>query len=299
MKHFDIIIVGGGPAGLTAAVYARRAGKTVLVLERDTIGGQIASSPKVDNFPGIQSISGMELSEQLYTQAENLGADIEVEEVLEIRDGATKSVRTDYGAYTCAAVILATGMTHRSLGLPEEDTLAGISYCAVCDGAFYRGKDVAVCGGGNTAVQEAIYLSDLCRHVTLIHRRNTLRADAVLVDAVRRLPNVTLLLDTVISSLVGDEALNGLVVKNALTGAISRVDVSGLFLAVGQKPEGRLAQMLGIADETGFIPTGEGCKTSVPGIFAAGDCRAKEVRQLITACSDGAIAALAACQYCS
>lgn len=297
MEHFDIVIVGGGPAGLTAAIYARRAGKTVLVLERSSIGGQIASSPRVDNFPGIPGISGVELAAHLYTQAEAQGARVELEEVSEIRDGAVKTVITEYGAYTCSALILATGMTHRSLNLPGEDTLAGISYCAVCDGAFYAGQDVAVCGGGNTALQEAIYLSDICRQVTLIHRRDAFRADAVLVEAVRKLHNVTLLPDTVVCALSGEDTLTGLTLKNTRTGASSSLAVSGLFLAVGQQPEGRLAQMLGVSDEDGFIPAGEDCRTSVPGVFAAGDCRTKEIRQMVTACSDGAVAALAACQY--
>ena len=185
-EHFDILIIGGGPAGLTAALYARRAGKSVLVLEKAAVGGQIASSPRVENFPGILSVSGAELADRLYEQADRAGARIELEEVLEVRDGTPKTVVTDYGSYTCDALILATGMKHRSLGLPGEDTLSGISYCAVCDGAFYAGKDVAVAGGGNTAVQDALFLSELCRHVTVIHRRDTFRADPVLVDALKR-----------------------------------------------------------------------------------------------------------------
>ena len=298
MKHFDIIVVGGGPAGLTAAVYARRAGKTVLVFEKSSYGGQISTAPKVENFPGMPEISGMELAEHLYNQAEAAGAVIEPEEVLEIKDGAPKTVVTDSGSYTCSAVILATGTTHRSLGLPGEDTMAGISYCAVCDGAFYKGCDVAVCGGGNTALQEAIYLSDICRHVTLIHRRDEFRADSILVDEVKKKTNVTLQMNTVVSSLVGEDSLTGLGLKNVVNGTVSELPVSGLFLAVGQKPEGRLAEMLHVSDSTGFIPAGEDCMTKVDGIFAAGDCREKEVRQLVTACSDGAVAALAACKFC-
>ncbi len=301
MRHFDIIIIGAGPAGLTAAVYAGRAGKSVLVLEKNSIGGQIASSPKVDNFPGMQGISGMELADKLYTQAESLGADIELEEVLEIQDGTTKTVITEYGGYDCTSLILATGMTHCTLGLPGEDSLSGISYCAVCDGAFYAGRDVAVCGGGNTALQEAVYLSDICSHVTLIHRRQEFRADPVLADAVRKIPNISLLMNTIVCSLEDDGSgtLTGIDLQNSLTGATSRLDVVGLFPAVGQKPESRLARMLGVSDADGFISAGEDGITSVPGVFAAGDCRAKEVRQMVTACSDGAVAALAACKYCS
>ena len=206
-EHFDILIIGGGPAGLTAALYARRAGKSVLVLEKAAVGGQIASSPRVENFPGILSVSGAELADRLYEQADRAGARIELEEVLEVRDGTPKTVVTDYGSYTCDALILATGMKHRSLGLPGEDTLSGISYCAVCDGAFYAGKDVAVAGGGNTAGQDALFLSELCRHVTVIHRRDTFRADPVLVDALKRRENVSLALSATVEALLGQEGL--------------------------------------------------------------------------------------------
>lgn len=297
-EHFDIIIVGGGPAGLTAAVYARRAGKSVLILEKATIGGQIASSPKVDNFPAMPGISGAELADRLYAQAEELGAQLELEEVLEIRNDTPKTVVTDYNTYTCTALILATGMKHRSLGLAGEDTMAGISYCAVCDGAFYAGRDTAVCGGGNTALQDALFLADVCNHVTLIHRRSEFRADPILVEALRKRENVTFTLDTIVESLLGDTSLSGLRLKNAVTGEVSELKVDGLFQAVGQQPEGALAQALGVADNTGFIPVGEDCVTPAAGVFAAGDCRAKEVRQLTTACADGAVAALAACRYC-
>jgi len=298
LESFDIIIIGGGPAGLTAAIYARRAGKTVLVLEKSSIGGQIASSPKVDNFPGIPGISGIELAERLYTQAEDLGARIELEEVLEIHDGSPKTVVTDYNTYACTALILATGMKHRSLGLDREDEMAGISFCAVCDGAFYEGRDTAVCGGGNTALQDAIFLSDLCRHVTIIHRRSQFRADPILVEAVKQKSNVTILTDTVVEKLLGGDSLAALCLKNTVTGETSELAVHGLFQAVGQQPEGVLAHALQVSDKDGFIPAGEDCLTTADGVFAAGDCRTKEVRQLTTACADGAVAALAACRYC-
>lgn len=297
-EHFDLIVVGGGPAGLTAAVYARRAGRSVLVLEKTSIGGQIASSPRVDNFPGLPGVSGAELADRLYQQADALGARLELEEVLEVQDGSPRTVVTDYNKYTCTALILATGMKHRSLGLDREDTLPGVSYCAVCDGAFYTGRDTAVCGGGNTALQDALFLADLCRHVTLIHRRSEFRADPILVEALRKRENVTILTDTVVDALLGESALSGLRVRNVLTGITQELPVNGLFQAVGQQPEGALAEALGIADRVGFIPAGEDCLTPASGIFAAGDCRAKEVRQLTTACADGAVAALAACRYC-
>ena len=296
-EHFDIIIIGGGPAGLTAAIYARRAGKTVLVLEKAAIGGQIASSPKVDNFPGLAGISGAELGERLYNQAEELGARIELEEVLEVRDGASKTVVTDYASYTCTALILATGMKHRTLGLAREEEIAGVSFCAVCDGAFYKGRDTAVCGGGNTALQDALFLSDVCRQVTVIHRRDEFRGDPILVEALKQRNNVTFAMNTVITELLGGDALTGLRLRDTVTGAECTLAVDGLFEAVGQLPERELSASLVAVDEGGFIPSGEDCVTPAAGIFAAGDCRAKEVRQLTTACADGAVAALSACSY--
>jgi thioredoxin reductase (NADPH) len=298
-NHFDIIIVGGGPAGLTAAIYARRAGKSVLLLEKEGFGGQIAASPLVENFPGLSSLSGAELAERLYSQAETLGAHMELEEVLEIGSGNPKAITTDYGVYTCTALILATGMRHRTLGLPGEDTLRGISFCAVCDGAFYAGQDVAVVGGGNTALQDALFLSSLCRHVTVIHRREAFRGDPILAEQLRARDNVSFALSSEVAELHGtDGALTHLVLRNAVTGAQSQLAVNGLFEAVGQLPEQRLAASLMPVDASGFIPSGEDCTTPAAGIFAAGDCRAKTVRQLTTACADGAVAALAACQYC-
>ncbi len=293
-EHFDLIIVGAGPAGLTAAIYARRAGRSVLVLERSSIGGQIASAPKVENYPGFSAISGAELAERLYTQAEDLGARIELETVTSIVPGPAHTVTTDYGTYTAAAVILATGTVHRTLGLPGEDILSGISYCAVCDGAFYQGRDVAVCGGGSSALQESLFLSDLCRHVTLIHRRQEFRGDPILLEALQARSNVTILPDTRITAL---ESRNGTL--HAASGTQSHLDVDGLFVAVGQQPDTTLSQALGIAGEDGYIPAGEDCRTPIGGIFTAGDCRTKDVRQLTTACADGASAALAACQWCT
>ena len=298
-NHFDIIIVGGGPAGLTAAVYARRANKSVLLLERSSMGGQIATSPRVDNFPAAAGLSGAELSDRLYAQAEELGARIELEEALEIRSGDIKTVITDYSTYTAKAIILATGMNHRTLGLPGEDMLSGISYCAVCDGAFYENKHVAVCGGGNSAVQEALFLCEICAHVTLIHRRSEFRADPILVDKVFAKSNITVLTDTVVEELESkDDALFGLRLVNKVTGSVTSMPIDGLFEAVGHIPETALAAKLGITEENQFVHADESCKTTAEGIFVAGDCREKKVRQMLTACADGAIAALAACDYC-
>jgi thioredoxin reductase (NADPH) len=300
MEHFDIIIVGGGPAGLTAAIYARRANKSVLLLERASMGGQIATSPRVDNFPAAAGLSGAELADRLYAQADELGAQIELEEVLEIQNGEVKTVVTDYNSYTAKAVILATGMNHRTLGLPGEDTLSGISFCAVCDGAFYEGRNVAICGGGNSAVQEALFLSDLCAHVTLIHRRNEFRADPILMDKVYARSNITVMTNTVVEALESkDDALCGLTLRNVESGDLSSLPIDGLFEAVGHIPETALAVKLGITGVNGFITADESCASAVDGIFVAGDCREKKIRQMLTACSDGAVAALAACDFCN
>lgn len=298
-EAFDIIVIGGGPAGLTAAIYARRAGKSVLVLEKESFGGQIADAPKVENFPGFPAISGVELSDRMYQQAEELGARIELEEVLEIQDGPQKTVVTDYGSYTGTALILATGMKRRKLDLPGEGDLRGISFCAVCDGAFYREQDVAVVGGGNSALQDALFLSELCRHVTLIHRRRSFRADPILVEQLRERENVSFCLSAQVKELrAQDGALTGIIMEDPANGTQLELAVSGLFEAVGHLPEQALLSTLIPLDQAGFAPVGEDCVTSAAGIFVAGDCRAKEVRQLTTACADGAVAALAASRYC-
>lgn len=298
LRNYDIIIIGGGPAGLTAAIYARRAGKTVLLLESSVIGGQISLSPKVDNYPGMAGISGVDLADQLYSQAKNLGTEILLEAAVEIRNGTPKTVVTARHSYSGSALILATGMKHRTLGLSGEASLSGISYCAVCDGAFYRDKAVAVYGGGSSALQEALFLSAICRHVTLIHRRDTFRGDPILVHAMKSHENITPVMNTVIRSLDGkDGALTGLTLLDSVTNQTRAIAVSGLFVAIGYQPNTTLAQSLGLTDSQGFLTAGEACVTALAGVFAAGDCRIKQVRQLVTACADGAVAALAACQY--
>ena len=297
---YDILIVGGGPAGLTAAIYAARAGKTVAILERETPGGQIVSAPLVENYPGILSISGAELAQKMTEQAKMLGAEFlfaEATGLSKTQDGFLVSCAD--GALEAKTVVLATGASHRKLGLSQEDTLTGcgVSYCAVCDGAFYEGLDVAVVGGGDTAVQDALLLANTCRSVTLIHRRNAFRASPHLVSRAERQENIRILRNYTVQKLLrlGD-VLQGVELLNLKTGEPERLDMDGLFIAVGQAPQSAPFQEA-VAVENGYYLAGEDTKTSLPGVFAAGDGRKKQVRQLTTAVSDGAAAALAACRY--
>lgn len=297
---YDIIIVGGGPAGLTAALYALRAEKTVLVLEKSGFGGQIALSPRVENFPGTAAMSGAAFSHRLVTQVTDLGGEIDLCEVTGIsNNGSTKIVHTTDGDYTARAVILATGARHRHLGLPREEYLtgSGVSYCAVCDGAFNKGLPVAVAGGGDAAVQDAILLSNYCSEVYIIHRRNEFRAEAANVRVLLERKNVRLMMCSRIVELLGDDELNGIVVENTLDGSQSHLPVDGLFVAVGFQPENSAFAPVATLDSAGWFTAGENCVAGTAGVFAAGDCRAKDVRQLTTAVGDGAIAAVAACRY--
>ncbi len=297
---YEILIIGGGPAGLTAAIYAARAGKHVAVLERGSTGGQIISAPLVENYPGIPSVSGAELAQQMTEQAKMLGAEFlfaEATGLSKTQDGFLVSCAD--GALEAKTVVLATGASHRKLGLSQEDTLTGcgVSYCAVCDGAFYEGLDVAVVGGGETAVQDALLLANTCRSVTLIHRRNAFRASPHLVSRAERQENIRILRNYTVQKLLrlGD-ILQGVELLNLKTGEPERLDMDGLFIAVGQAPQSAPFQEA-VAVENGYYLAGEDTKTSLPGVFAAGDGRKKQVRQLTTAVSDGAAAALAACRY--
>ena len=296
---YDIIIVGGGPAGLTAAVYARRAGKTVLVLERDALGGQITWSPKVENYPAIQSISGMELGNLMAEQAMEQGADVEIEEVVEIEQRESgKHLRCAFGAeYDGKAVIIATGARPRMLGLDRETELvgSGVGYCAVCDGAFFQGQAVAVNGGGNSALQDALLLSETCSKVYLIHRRDHFRGEEMLVEALQARGNVEFVLNAVITELVGENELSGIVVEQ--NGIKRSIELNGLFVAIGHEPDNKAFANLITLDQSGYAASGEDCVTSTEGVFVAGDCRAKKIRQVTTAAADGAVAALAACAW--
>ena len=296
---YDIIIIGGGPAGLTAATYACRAGKQVLVVEKNAFGGQITWSPRVENFPGFLSVSGVELGDKLLEQAMEQGAETELEEVTGLH-------RTDSGFSVCCesgamfegrSVILATGAKPRMLGVEREEELvgSGVCYCAVCDGAFYAGRSVAVCGGGNSALQDTLLLSESCSRVYLVHRRGSFRGEQKLVDALHERENVEFVLEAHVKALVGEDEVSGLLVEQ--NGKERELPVEGVFVAIGHQPDnGAFADFLTL-DAIGYAASGEDCRTLTDGLFVAGDCRAKTVRQLTTAAADGAVAALAACAY--
>jgi len=297
---YDIIIIGAGTAGLSAAIYGARAGKRVLLLEAKIYGGQIINTPEVENYPGIKNISGYEFAENLYRQAMDLGAELKYEKALKITDQKeTKTVVTDRGEHLCRSVILATGARNRHLGLEREEALtgAGISYCATCDGAFYRGKDVAVVGGGSTALEDAGFLSNYCRTVSIIHRRDSFRGEEKLLQGLRGKENIRYVLDSQVIRLNGEERLRSVTVQNKNTKEETELFVDGLFIAIGQEPDNSAFENLAELDAAGYIKAGENCRTRTEGIFTAGDCRTKEVRQLTTAAADGAVAALAACAY--
>ncbi len=296
---YDIIIIGGGPAGLTAAIYACRAGKNVLILEKDALGGQITWSPKVENFPAIPTVSGLELGNRMAEQAMELGADVEIEGVTGIKDhGTVKHVYCEFGAeYEGRAVILATGAKPRKLGLDREEELlgSGVGYCAVCDGAFFQGQPVAVNGGGNSALQDAMLLSETCSRVYLIHRRDSFRGEEKMVELLKGRENVEFVLNARVTELLGKEELNGIIVEQ--NGATRRIDVNGLFVAIGHEPDNTAFADLVALNRQGYIDSGEDCLTETEGVFVAGDCRRKSIRQVTTAMADGAVAALAACRW--
>ncbi len=297
---YDIIIVGAGTAGLSAAIYGVRAGKKVLVLEASAYGGQIINTPEIENYPGIKHISGYEFATNLYEQAKELGADIKFEKVLEIKNEVSdKKVITDQKEYATNSIILATGAKNRPLGLEKETELIGrgISYCATCDGGFYKGKEVAVNGGGNTALEDAIFLSSYCSKVYVIHRRDTFRGEEKLLQALKKKNNVEIILNSYISKLIGKEQLESIILKNKETEEETKLSVSGLFIAIGQMPENAPFSDLIQLDNKGYIIAKEDCKTNLEGVFVAGDTRSKTIRQLATAAADGAVAALAACEY--
>ena len=297
---YDIIIVGGGPAGLTAAIFARRASKKVLVLEAMAVGGQIIQAAKIENYPTRPNISGITFATDLYNQVKELGAEIKFERAININDlGDTKEVMTNNNTYTSKAVILATGSENRKLGLPMEDELVGrgVSYCATCEGMFFKGKDVAVVGGGDTAIDDTRYLSDIANKVYLIHRKDTFTAEEKEVEEIKGKENIEFILNSNVVKLnTTDNLLSSIEVKNN-DGTTKEINVSGIFIAVGRVPENQNFAKLINLDKHGYVIAVEDCHTNIDGIFVAGDNRVKSLRQLVTATSDGAMAATEAIKY--
>lgn len=296
---YDIIIVGAGPAGLTAAIYARRAGKTVLVLEKDTFGGQVTFSPKLENYPGFQEISGNELAQRMLEQALALGAEIDMDTVVNVLNGESKTVIGESRRYEARSVIIAAGAKHRRLHLPNEETLIGngISFCAVCDGAFYQGQHVAVVGGGNTALQEIALLSEVCNRVTVVQNLAFLTGEDRMVKLLGSKSNIDYLFNTVVTGYEGEDHLTAVNLLNTETNETSRLVVDGVFLAIGTAPENDAFTSVTELNEWGYIQADETGMTKTAGIFVAGDCRTKTYRQVATAIADGASAALNACRY--
>lgn len=297
---YDIVIIGAGPAGLSAAIYGQRAGKKTLLIDEKGFGGQIINTPEVENYPGIKKVSGLELATNLYEQATELGAEIVYEKAVGIEEaGDFKKVKTESAVYETKAVIIATGAKNRPMGLADEEkyTGAGVSYCATCDGAFFRGRDVAVIGGGNTALEDAEVLAGIADKVYLVHRRDQFRGEEANVKRLREKDNVEFVLNSVPEELVGDTMISGLKVKNVKTEEVITLLVQGVFVAIGQMPDNKdFANVAGL-DDKGYVAAGEDCLTTTQGVFTAGDCRTKKVRQLATAAADGAVAALAAVEY--
>ena len=296
---YDVVILGCGPAGMTAAIYALRAGKSVLLIEEAAPGGQILFAHEVENFPAFRRISGAELSDRMFQQIMDLGAVIESDRVSKVeKEDDLFRITTDYGKFEGRTLIVATGVKNRPLGVDREDALvgAGVSYCALCDGNFFKGRPVAVVGGGNTALQDALYLADLCSEVYLIHRRDAFRGEEARAQAVRSRDNIKLMLNSQVTALKGDRVVEGLTVRNNLTGEQTEIGCAAVFVAVGKVADSSFLGDL-VPTDAGYILADESCRTPCPGLFAAGDCRSKTVRQLTTAVADGSAAATAAIEY--
>ena len=297
---YDIIVIGGGPAGMTAAIYARRATKSVLVLEALTCGGQIINTPDIENYPVEAHISGFDFSNRVYEQAKGLGAEFAFEKAVDIKDeGSVKTVVTTKGSYQAKAVIIATGSENRKLGLEDEQRLTGrgVSYCATCDGNFYRNKVVAVVGGGNTALEDAQYLAGLAKQVYLIHRRDSFRGEETNAERLKACENVEIVYNSNVTRLISEKSLKAIEVTNKLTGEVRTIELNGLFVAIGRVPENMNFASVAELDEAGYIVAGEDCHTKTEGVFVAGDNRTKALRQLVTATADGAMAATEAVKY--
>ena len=297
---YDAVIIGAGTAGMTAGIYLARQGKRAIILEGNTYGGQIVNSLGVENYPGIKNISGFDFATALYEQVLELGGEIDYGEVVGIKvNDNSKTVLTADKEYECERVIIATGAANRNLGVDGEEDLVGlgVSYCATCDGAFFRDRTVAVIGGGNTAVEDALFLAKICKKVYLVHRRAELRADRILQEHVLSCPNVEILWDCVPAEITGGEQVTGLAIRNVRRGEERELSVDGVFVAVGILPNTELLHGLAKLDENGYVRAGEDCATSAQGIFAAGDIRTKALRQVVTAAADGANAITAVQRY--
>ena len=297
---YDVIVIGGGPAGLTAALYALRANKSVLIIEKGGFGGQITYSPKVENIPGFISLSGNEFAEKLTEQVMEQGADIEIATVTGVKDnGTNKTVVTDSGDFVGTTVIIATGAKHRLLGLDREEQFVGegISFCAVCDGAFYKDKTVAVIGGGNSALQEALLLSEGCKKVIMVQNLDRFTGEERLLEQLKAKSNVAFITSAVVNRLIGEKDLEAIEIRHQDSGELSTISIDGMFVAIGLLPQNEPFNNIIALNEYGYADSDEFCLTKTPGVFVAGDCRSKYVRQVTTACADGAVAALAACRY--
>lgn len=300
MYSFDVLIIGAGAAGLSAAIYALRSGKTACVFEKSTPGGQILNTPSIENYPALVETDGYSFTQSLVDQAVKHGAKIINGEISCVMlEGKAKSLVCGGEKYEGSAVVIAAGCSRRSLNVKGEEKFAGrgVSYCATCDGAFFRGKDVCIAGGGNTALEDALFLANHCRTVYLIHRRNEFRAENFIVQQVKNKENIQLVLNSEITEIKGENVVTGALVKNKLTGEVISLDVSGVFIAIGVVSASQPFCPPVSCDENGYIVAGEDCKTNIAGVFAAGDIRTKQVRQLVTAAADGAVAGLAAAAY--
>lgn len=297
---YDLLVIGSGPAGVTASIYAARANKSVLVIEKEAFGGLITHSPKIENYPGFSSISGLELADQFISQAMNLGVMFEfdnIQEVKKTKDGF--SLVGENGEYNGLSVIIATGSKHRHLGLPKEEELTGhgISYCAVCDGPFYTGKDIIVIGGGNSAMQEAILLSGYCKSVLMIQNLDKLTGEASSAKVIENTDNISVMYNKIVVELCGDDALEGIIIEDTVTSVREKITTDGIFVAIGQVANNEPFKNVCALDNAGFIISNDSCTSEVDGIFVAGDCRQKRIRQISTAISDGTIAAVEAIKY--
>ena len=298
---YDVIILGSGPAGLSAAIYAQRARLSALIIEEKPLsGGQILDTYEVDNYPGLPGITGFEMGQKFRAHADKLGAEVVNAQVLEVKvEGEKKVVSTAKGDYEAKSLIIATGARHRKLGVPGEDKLVGmgVSYCATCDGAFFRGKSVAVAGGGDVALEDALFLARGCEKVYLIHRRDEFRGAGILQERVRETPNIELVLNSNLISIQGEEEVSSVLVRNNKENTDREIPVQGVFIAVGIEPNSSAVKDMVDQDAQGYIVAGEDTKTSAEGVFAAGDVRTKQLRQVLTAAADGANAVTSAEKY--